>query len=248
MEMLVLAVSVKNLGLCIAGLDMETKEYVRIGHGNKCESLYNDEAVVDGTPITVGDVIDVDVKKLPVFISQTENYELIGKIKKIVRKAPYDELKKIVSSKYKSDDRSYSLIMGNRFKTINSDYIDGYNYSIRSYVVRNVNIYYVNNAKKASFFYDGVEYEGIAVTDSVLRGEPAMYGNGIEGTLAEAVITVTISINPFQASGDDKARFYKYLSGLSSPELNTAVPQYETARTTREMRGKLRAERRNHLH
>lgn len=84
MEFLILAISYKYTGLCVAGIDLNTLEFVRIGHtinnSNECAPIALNELNFNGTLLKIRDVIDIDVKKMRVNGCQTENYTFIIKI------------------------------------------------------------------------------------------------------------------------------------------------------------------------
>ena len=82
MKFLILAVSYKYGGLCIAGLNLDSLEYVRIGYskGDECAAIpawkFRRQTVDGEIQLNVLDVIDIDVVKMVHNGCQTENYYL----------------------------------------------------------------------------------------------------------------------------------------------------------------------------
>ena len=108
MEFLILAISYKELGLCVAGVEYGVfpVHFVRLGHNynetNECHSLSTYEMKINDPNYQdeyyrIGDVINVDVRKMPNNGCQTENYELL-KINEYVKTVNMEEIEEICDS------------------------------------------------------------------------------------------------------------------------------------------------------
>jgi len=212
MKLLVLAESYKKGGLCIAGIDYETKEYVRIGHkcGNDCGPIRNEEILLSAEEyVGLLDVVDVTVEKLPSSGCHTEDYDLIS-FNKIIKSIDLKELDEIYSKikhkKYIFKDNSYKL---------NSSVGNEYDKSLILCKVTEFSINYfpsgANGIYKpiASFMYNGNSYCGLSVTDMIACGYPFNIGKKkVEN--ANAYIMVSLP-------NDDWAKvngYFKYVSGI----------------------------------
>ena len=81
MRFLTLALSYKFGGLCVAGLDYDNFCFVRLGRTapttSQCKPLNIQDLMINNQIIRIGDLIDVDVARMPIDGCQTENYQLI---------------------------------------------------------------------------------------------------------------------------------------------------------------------------
>ena len=86
MKLLLLAISKKYGGLCVAGINYDTYEYVRIGHAfnNECRAIYPNELNINGRQCQILDVIEIDANKMPNNGCHIENYDL-KKIKSYIK-------------------------------------------------------------------------------------------------------------------------------------------------------------------
>ncbi len=97
-QLVILAKSRKNRNYCVAGIAIgeDEGEYIRVGKGEMCAELSEEDLTVGGRSIQILDKVTVDVKKLPPAPPQIENYELKS-IVSIDGKITQDEFNTILS-------------------------------------------------------------------------------------------------------------------------------------------------------
>ena len=219
MKLLLLAISKKYGGLCVAGIDYDTLKYVRIGHrnGKECGPLQPFELNIDGYQCQILDVINVDVSKMDNNGCQVENYNLI-RINSFVKRIKYFEIDKFYHSL-----KHYDFVFLNNRYTLLPYEINYVNYSLCLVKVKDLNIYMSPNSRQhdapyASFIYNGHKYYGLSVTDSLVCAFPrpyTLYENGKLknahlGKHQEAYIMVSL---PYDEWSIEKG-FFKYVSGV----------------------------------
>ncbi|MDE7401119.1 MAG: hypothetical protein K2N17_03605 [Clostridia bacterium] len=212
MKFLVLAVSYKYGGLCVAGIDYDTLNYVRLGHevhnSSDCAALTVAEMTVNGKVLNIGDLIEVNVKKLLVNGCQTENYSLLNVVRKI-KTLTIQEIKQV----YRSIAHS-QYIFNDSNKLISPNNINNVNVSIGFFKVNNLiitNMGYNKTKLKASFTYNNNGYCDMTVTDCVFCAYPSAYGsNAKTGSFKDAYIMVTLPYDIWSQTNG----FYKYVSGI----------------------------------
>ena len=210
MEFLVLAVSYKFDGLCIAGIDFNTKEYVRIVHSIDGESysIDNNEIFIKDDVIAICDVVDVDVEKLPKDGCHSEDYNLLH-INKIVKTVELSEIDDIYS---KMEHKNY-IFKNNYYKLKPSDG-NTYGKSLIFCKVSKFTIEYVLSSKGkpkavANFIYNNMYYSNMTVTDMVACGYPFGTKKKIVND-ANAYIMVSL---PNDGWAKDYG-YFKYVSGI----------------------------------
>lgn len=213
MRFFVIAVSYKHGGICVAGINYDTFEYVRLGKAVlgscDCNPLNIFDITINGQVLSVGDLIEVEAVRLPVNGCQTENYKLIRIVRKI-KKLSINEI-----------DNIYCQMVHPEyvFKDINSyisvkDIFDvkvsiGF-YKVQGLIIHN-QLYNGKNKIKANFRYNNQSYRDISVTDCRICGYPAQFGNTpLTGTYRDAYIAVTLPNDRWAKENG----FYKYVSGV----------------------------------
>lgn len=222
MELLLLAISYKNNGLCVAGIDYKTYRYVRIGHanGNECGPIRPDELVINGSQCQIMDVISIDVKKMPVNGCQTENYDLI-KINDYVKTITYAELIEI----YNKINHPSFVFHNNYYKVYPKD-IDNVKNSLELVRVSNLKVFISKNYKSydapyADFNYNQNKYDKLRVTDCVCNGFPFCYKRKLQegdqfaylGNHKEAFVMVSLPYDEWSLNNG----FFKYIAGIILP-------------------------------
>lgn len=217
MKFLILAVSYKYGGLCVAGLNLETLEYVRIGYsnGDECTAIpawkFRCQTVDGEIQLNVLDVIDIDVVKMANNGCQTENYYLKN-INSYDGTIPIDEIDSI----YKNLEKA-SYIFLNNFDHVDIEHIKNIDYSLQFVKVENFTVTPYTDIKgnqklQATFNYNGRKYYNIRVTDSVFSAYPSCYGAMQKVcSLQNAYIMVSL---PYDDWSIDFGKFYKYVSGI----------------------------------
>ena len=217
MKFLVLAVSYKKGGLCVAGLNLDTLEYVRIGYpsGNDCTPIptwkFRHETINGETQLNVLDVIDIDVVKMVDNGCQTENYWLKN-INSYDGKIAIDEIDAIYRNLGK-----YNYIFLNNFDYVDIEQINHIDYSLQFVKVENFTVTPYTDMKgnqklQAAFSYNGRKYYNIRVTDSVFSAYPNCYGN-VQKVCSRRNAYIMVSL-PYDEWSINYGRFYKYVSGI----------------------------------
>lgn len=220
MKLLLLAISKKYGGLCVAGINYETLEYVRIGHacGNDCKAINPNELNVGGHQCQILDVIDIDANKMPVNGCHIENYDL-KRIKSYIKTIDINELDSI----YNDIRHPRYAFYDNNYKIRPADIIE-VNKSLLLLKVTDLNIYMATNGKQhdapyAAFNYNNIRYIGLSVTDSLVCAYPHPYilydERGIKfnahlGRHKVAYIMVSLPYDEWSLNNG----FFKYVSGV----------------------------------
>lgn len=217
MKFLVLAVSYKKGGLCVAGLNLVTLEYVRIGYpsGNECAAIpawkFRCQTIDGEIQLNVLDIIDIDVVKMVNNGCQTENYWLknINRYEGAITKDGINEV-------YRNLEKDM-FIFSNNFDHVDIEHIDNIDCSLQFVKVNNFTVTpYVdmkgNQKLQATFNYNGRKYYNIRVTDSVFSAYPSCYGDKQQlCSQKDAYIMVSL---PYDKWSLDFGKFYKYVSGI----------------------------------
>lgn len=211
MQFLVLAESYKFDGLCIAGIDYDTKEYVRIGHmhNNECESIHLDEILLNENEyVGLLDVVDITVEKMNPNGCHTEDYNLIS-FNRIIKSIDIKELEEI----YSSMEHKNFIFLNNYYKLKPSEG-NTYDKSLILCKVSGFEIDYVLSANGkskpvASFIYNNRYYSNMTITDMIACGYPFKTG---KKTVKGANAFIMISL-----PNDDWPKehgYFKYVSGI----------------------------------
>lgn len=215
MKFLILAVSYKYGGLCVAGLNLDTLEYVRIGKGDECAAIpsraFKCKTERGEIQLKVLDVIDISAVKLINNGCQTENYQLKN-INGYIERLAISNIDEIYRRLKKN-----AFVFLNNLYSVDINCINNINYSLQFVKVDNFTVSsYINtegNAKLwASFKYNGNTYNGIRVTDSSFCAYPTCYGN-VQKTCVNQKAYIMVSL-PYDKWSIDFGKFYKYVSGI----------------------------------
>ena len=217
MKLLILAVSYKNGGLCVAGVNLDDLQYVRIGYPkeNECAAIppykFKKKTANGETQLKVLDVLDVDVEKMDNNGCQSENYWL-KKVNSYGGVLSLSDIDLIYSKIEKKD-----FIFSNNFDWVNNDDICSINNSLQFVKVNNFTVSTYMDIKgnlklKASFYYNEKYYNNIRVTDSVFSAYPKCYGNN-QKTCNQQKAYIMVSL-PYDKWSIEHGRFYKYVAGI----------------------------------
>lgn len=173
-QICILTKSYKHGGYCVAGIDINTKQWVRIVNSNNPENdeIKKDQMLLNGHSIECFDIIEYDfIKNIP-NSCQTENWLLNNAYNpKFIKAITLEQLVNFV--KIEKDD----LFIFNDSNLLNIDEISEIHRSLYIFHVSNLQIdatTYESNGKikfryKCSFDYNGKSYTNISLTDPVYR-------------------------------------------------------------------------------
>ena len=212
MKFLILAVSYKYSGLCVAGLDLDTLEYVRIGYpkGDECDSIpsweFKCRHLSGERQLNILDIIDIDVIKMVNNGCQTENYWLKN-INGYIGKFTIEELEEIYGKVTKNN-----FIYLNRLEYVDINHIDKVSHSLQLAKVDNFTVSPHTNMEGklkllASFEYNGKMYSNLRVTDSFFCAYPKCYGK-LPRTCGNRKAYIMVSL-PYDKWSIDFGKFYK---------------------------------------
>lgn len=235
MRFLILAISYKHGGLCVAGLDYDSLRFVRIGKGYvtkpDCLPLSVIDMRVGERTLRVMDLIEIDVIKLPTVGPQCENYRLI-KINRFVKTLSLREIDAV----YNKIIRTESIFL-NGNKIITASEATGLESSIGFFKVSDfrlgVTVNETGTPKYRSWFtYNNVRYSNLSTTDCAVCGyPPSLYGlaplvgkDSPIKRLGDVYITVTLPPEPW--TGDNC--YYKYVSGIIFTNVANEYPGEST--------------------
>lgn len=208
MKFLILAISYKYTGLCVAGIDLNTLEFVRIGHtkknSNECAPITLNELIFNGTLLKIGDVIDIDVEKMCNNGCQTENYELIN-INNYLNELTIEQIEKL----YLKISKPMYIFHDNNYK-ITYNIVKNMDYSLLFCKVSNFSTYKCDGKLKSKFNYNGRNYTDISVTDCVTAGYPTNFGSGVSHENENAFLMISIPFDEWSKGNG----FFKFVSGI----------------------------------
>ena len=202
----ILTKSSKFGGHCVAGIDVNSGEWVRLVSDNSSKhgTLSDDNiCYADGCICNPLDIVCVDVVRAAPFAHQSENY-LIDSHKRWrkIRECLLAEILQV----HPTDNFAY--IYENTQPYIDGDTIKSIGYSLMLVSVSSLVIYKVRNSNnqqktKASFIYNGQRYSNIAVTD------PAYYAAQENVRYVRAYLVVSLPDAPWP---DD--HYYKFIAKI----------------------------------
>ncbi len=169
-EICILTKSYKNNGYCVAGIDLESHQWVRLVTSEDPKDDEVKKYQLDGRykNINCYDIIDINLLKNIPCNCQTENW-LITKGGLIVKKSSLSELEAIDLISIDNDE---NFIL-NRNRVLNQYEITKINKSLFAYEVKyfsvDINYYEGKNRYKCSFLYNNYRYEDISLTDPDFR-------------------------------------------------------------------------------
>lgn len=170
----ILTKSYKHGGYCVAGIDINSKQRIRLvtSEDPNSDEVKKEQMYINGKPIECLDIIEYDLIKNIPHSCQTENWLINANYKpKFIKNITIEELIKLVKL-----DRDKNFICNN------SNFLD---VNEISSVDRSLFIYHVKNLKieattvelfgelrfkyKCSFEYNNINYTNVSLTDPVYR-------------------------------------------------------------------------------
>lgn len=214
MQVVILALSYKNSGICLAGLNLDTYEFVRLGHDYNgiCTAMNTSEMYIGEHLLKLLDVVDVEATKMPYDGCQTENYSFV-KFNTFLYSMTYLDLNEI----YKEIPKHRFAMVNNSYK-VSSDNMRNVNYSLGLFKVKNLKVFlspnaYGNLRPQSSFDYNGHRYLGLSTTDANISGYPYIYAPCKAPCEAKEAFIV-ISFPPKSDSYTETGGYFKYVSGI----------------------------------
>ena len=224
--------SYKGGGYCVAGVDFDTKRFIRLVKSEDPEqdSLTNEimsysvlhnfdfGQLQSSQPINCFDVVDAEVIRPIPINCQTENYLIDTSIPlKFINSIPADDALKLISPE------ESELIICNKNNKLNPSEIKNIDRSLFLYYVENLTFQIFQNEygswkNTCSFIYNGNLYDSISMTDPRYRHSE---NNGI--TIAKAAVIMSL---PVRAAAD--GFFYKFVANVIELNDNTMMPTSKT--------------------
>lgn len=200
MELIVLTRSAKNEGLCVAGLDANNEQFVRL--------VTNDEKTHYAVPrskmnrINTLDVIDVPIIGYNPSFCQIENY--IADVSKPWDIVGHIDIHDLIP---RIDNDSHQWLFGNQSYYLLEEEAQQMTYSLTLIKVNDLNLETNTYGKtKAHFEYNGKRYTNMAVTDWDYFG--------LEEEISEALIVVSIPDIGKESQYYEGKRCYKLVSRI----------------------------------
>lgn len=208
-QICILTKSYKHGGYCVAGIDMNTKEWVRLvsSEDSNIDEIRKEQMLLNGRTIECLDVVECDfIKHIPTNC-QTENWLLNMSSKfRYIKTVPIEELANII--KLEKDD----FFIFNNENSLNENKV--------SNIKRSLYIFHVQNLKidaatyefcgeirfryKCTFDYKNNQYKNISLTDPVYR-DVAQDGTN----LSNALIIASLPCVPYNDN-----LFYKFVAKI----------------------------------
>ena len=163
-DVIILTKSSKHDKYCVAGIELKTREWVRLVSTNDgCDGAVSKYEMTDinGYEIVPLDVVRVRVNRKCPIGCQSENYELTYGYKwQVIKKLSFND-----AIKYAYPCRS-KFIFGNSYMYISHERIEEQKNSLLIAEVKNLTIFKNEQRKsKCSFKYGGYTYDTISMTD-----------------------------------------------------------------------------------
>ena len=209
----ILTKSYKNSGYCVAGIDIYTKEWIRlVGDENPYYDEIKKEMLDLASPkIECLDIIEVDLCKPIPNSCQSENWLVNFGV----------ELKKIDTISLSQLNKLLQIDHGEYFISnfnprLTAEEINKVNRSLFAYILENFKIsarfddYYARYIYKCSFDYNGHHYSNISLTDPIYRDF-----NKDNEVLEKALIIASLPCLPYS---DDL--YYKFVAKVFPIDTN----------------------------
>lgn len=208
-QICILTKSYKHGGYCVAGIDMNTKEWVRLVNSDdpNIDEIHKEQMILDGRTIDYLDVVEFDfIKHIP-NNCQTENWLLNTSIKpKYIKTVSLEEFVNIIKLE---KDNFFILNNGN---SLNENEISNIKRSLYIFHVQNLNIEAatyetcgeIRFRYKCTFDYKNNQCKNISLTDPVYR-DVAQDGTN----LSNAFIIASLPCVPYNDN-----LFYKFVAKI----------------------------------
>lgn len=198
MRVIVLTKSDKNGGFCVAGIDVETGNFVRLVSNNSFSHYAIPQHYMQN--IDVLDVIDVSVNRCVPSFCQQENVEVRLEQWQKICSISTDDLKQLVNN-----DLPF-IFVDDCFYLEETD-AQKLSYSLMMVQVSNLSITRNQyNKTKARFYYNGTWYSNMSITD------PQFYN--FEGFIGNAILVISIPDVGHTSEYYSESRCYKFVSKI----------------------------------
>lgn len=206
-RIVIMTMSSKINGLCVAGIDYDTGEWIRLVSRNNVDGegavLRSDIQYEDGTEANIFDIIELDLLPVP-SNAQNENYEYDDYY--FWNKIGTSSLDYVLNSNILSTS---TYIFGNINKSLNEHELTGESLMLAK--IDNLKIHvkfsYDKIKHKASFTYNGNYYDDISISDVYIKNNYRNVGTYIIRGSHYAVFSLT---GKFEQTG----KYYKMLAQL----------------------------------
>ncbi len=213
----VLTKSYKHGGYCVAGIDIDSKQWVRLVNSEdpNNDEIKKEQMVLNGNSIECLDVIEFDFIKNIQCSCQTENWLLNKEYKPRFIKSI--SLKELIDLLTINEEDNFILNYSN---VLNGTEIEKVNHSLFVYCVSKLKIEvssydYFDKIKfkcKCSFEYNNNTYHNISLTDPIYR-DLSQNGNCLDN----ALIIASLPCIPF-----DNNLYYKFVAKIIPIDKQTA--------------------------
>lgn len=209
-QIVLLTKSAKDKGYCVAGIDCETKKWVRLvtsengntGALSKADiSYFSNGQEWQFVPL---DMVEVDTSDYFTKNSQTENCLLKGKISKPLRRYSINDFICFYSA------QSPAYIYCNTREYLIKEEVRNIRYSLLFVKVQNLLIESNGNKIKARFYYNNNFYNNFSVTDKKVYSE--ILDTQEDKFYEESYIVVSLPALPWSDTGED--RYYKFIAQI----------------------------------
>ena len=201
-DVVILTKSIKNGGYCVAGINVNTSEWVRcISNDTYSHGALSDQDMQyeNGTSCEVLDVVRVPIiEEMPslhqpenILIDETEYWEKLHSlsIEDIVELHPAE---------------IHTNLLGNKYPYITEERIHTVNHSLVLIKARNLVITHPRaHSTKAEFAYRYDVYENMSVTD------PDYYNSPEQTYIDEAILVISLPDTPYQ-----ERKYYKFIAKI----------------------------------
>lgn len=217
-QICVLTKSYKHGGYCVAGIDMNTKQWIRLVNSNdpNTDEIKKEQMFLCGKSIECLDIIEYDfIKNIP-NSCQTENWLLNTTFKpRFIKSITIEELANLI----KIEKDNYFILNNSHLLNVNE--ISKINRSLFVFHVQNLKIeattyelYGEVRAKyKCSFDYNNNQYTNISLTDPVYRD---MSQDGLN--ITNALIIASLPCLPYKDN-----LYYKFVAKIIPLEEQVAL-------------------------
>lgn len=163
MKVLILAKSIKYHEFCLAGICLDSYEYVRILGSGMYEAFRDCDCQLDnGRNIEVLDILELELEKVKNNSAQTENYKCLSHKAKYCGKYQVTDLQDIYQKLHKGQSFLQNL-KGN-------NYLSREQYEIMTHSLELIEVDHFDVQKgKCSFSFQGQHYSHMSVTDTCFK-------------------------------------------------------------------------------
>ncbi|MBQ8196885.1 MAG: DUF1351 domain-containing protein [Clostridia bacterium] len=216
-QICILTKSYKHGGYCVAGVDIETKEWIRLVNSDNpsTDEIRKEQMILNGKVIDCLDALEYDfIKNIP-NSCQTENWLLNNTISpRFIKSISLEELADIVELEKEE------VFIRNTSNLLNEEEVSGVKRSLYIFHVQNLKIEATSYERfgeirfryKCAFDYNGNKYTNISLTDPIYRD---ISQDGLN--LEDALIIASLPCVPYSDGS-----FYKFVAKIIPVDKNLA--------------------------